>query len=119
MRDFKVRVSACLDIIESDFGSFMHIPKSNDILLNMEFMNPITLAHATYDHRTTNIPNIISFNVKYANDYKGVFTDEIIPHELAHIICFNNDVMGDNHGDAWKQICTAMGGSGNEFIGID
>jgi predicted SprT family Zn-dependent metalloprotease len=37
---------------------------------------------------------------------------QIVPHELAHVICMaNNWDMG--HGQVWKAVCVALGGNGN------
>jgi predicted SprT family Zn-dependent metalloprotease len=37
---------------------------------------------------------------------------DIIPHEIAHLVCNNNKELGNNHDKGWKQVCIALGGDG-------
>lgn len=41
----------------------------------------------------------------------ALLIDEVIPHEVAHIICFAAG-LSRNHDAAWQTICKALGGSG-------
>lgn len=35
-----------------------------------------------------------------------------VPHEVAHIVCFMNPLLGRNHDAGWERVCRALGGSG-------
>ncbi len=38
--------------------------------------------------------------------------NETVPHEIAHIICFMNPMLGRNHDHGWVRVCRALGGKG-------
>jgi SprT protein len=45
---------------------------------------------------------------------------EVIPHEIAHLVCYLRPELGKNHCDGWKSICIALGGIGTKTIkGLD
>ena len=103
---------------EHNYGNIMDIPASSDILLNFEYMNCDFFAHATVNPKYKN-KNIISLNPILFADHKLIYHDEVIPHELAHIICFNNGIYNNHHGNMWQDVCQSMGGSGNQFINTE
>lgn len=43
--------------------------------------------------------------------FDHVFNDTV-PHEIAHLVCFANPMLGKNHDAGWERICRALGGSG-------
>lgn len=40
---------------------------------------------------------------------------DVVAHELAHVVCFRNPEMGDNHDAGWKAVCRDMGGDGERL----
>lgn len=38
--------------------------------------------------------------------------EEVIPHEVAHLVCFIRPELGDNHNRGWSRVCIQLGGSG-------
>jgi SprT protein len=38
---------------------------------------------------------------------------EVIPHEIAHLICFIAPYLGRNHNRNWRNVCVRLGGSGS------
>lgn len=40
----------------------------------------------------------------------GYVYREVIPHELAHIVCFCRPELGKGHDDGWKDVCRYLGG---------
>jgi len=38
--------------------------------------------------------------------------NDTVPHEIAHIVCFMNPMLGRNHDYGWQRVCRALGGSG-------
>lgn len=61
---------------------------------------------------TGKIVGIIQFSMRLVVKRLLTMIKQIIPHELAHIICMaNNWDMG--HGRIWKQVCMLLGGNGN------
>lgn len=49
------------------------------------------------------------FNIE--NDY-DCMVNEIIPHEVAHIVGRADPELADMHDDNWKRVCIALGGNG-------
>jgi predicted SprT family Zn-dependent metalloprotease len=45
--------------------------------------------------------------------------EDTIPHELAHIVCFMNPKLGNNHDSGWRQVCIALGGTGDRTHGVE
>jgi SprT protein len=39
--------------------------------------------------------------------------DEVVPHEIAHIVCFMKPQLGRNHDYGWARVCRALGGTGD------
>ena len=50
-------------------------------------------------------------------------TDEmvnvVVPHEIAHIVCFLKPSLGRNHDYGWARVCKALGGSGDRTHEMD
>lgn len=36
----------------------------------------------------------------------------IVPHEVAHLVCFIRPSLGKNHNAGWKHVCLLLGGTG-------
>jgi predicted SprT family Zn-dependent metalloprotease len=57
------------------------------------------------------------YSVRFNHDMVMRETDEmvdvVVPHELAHIVCYMKPELGRNHDAGWKRVCTALGGSGD------
>lgn len=55
----------------------------------------------------------LRFNVDLiANDgFKHIFEDTV-PHEIAHLVCYENPSLGSNHDNGWRRVCRQLGGSG-------
>lgn len=45
-----------------------------------------------------------------ANHYDRM-VNEVIPHEVAHIVCMMRPELGCNHDYGWKQVCKTLGGT--------
>lgn len=56
----------------------------------------------------------LRFNVDMMmnGSWKSIF-DEIIPHEIAHVVCFLKPSLGSNHDRGWKSVCVQLGGNGS------
>jgi len=39
--------------------------------------------------------------------------EDTVPHEIAHLVCFANPLLGRDHNDGWARVCRALGGTGN------
>ncbi len=57
---------------------------------------------------------IIQFSLQHVVRKLVVMLKQIVPHELAHVICMVNGWdMG--HGKVWRQVCMMLGGNGETF----
>ena len=41
--------------------------------------------------------------------------NDTVPHEVAHIVCFMNPMLGSNHNTGWARVCQQLGGTGTRF----
>lgn len=55
----------------------------------------------------------LRFNFDAIKLYFEDMAREAVPHEVAHLVCFENPRLGKNHDRGWKNICRILGGSGN------
>jgi hypothetical protein len=119
MCEFTDKAAECLDLVGKTYGGILSTPHPSEILLNLEHMNSNIIAHATFDGRHRTVKHIISLNANYINDHVNKYISSVIPHEVAHTVCFDNNIVDDPHGDLWMELCVLMGGDGNEFIELD
>ncbi len=54
----------------------------------------------------------MNFNARMMLEEWDHIINDTVPHELAHILCYYNPVLGKNHDAGWKRICVLLGGSG-------
>jgi len=55
----------------------------------------------------------IVLNAQLVNDenvYKLI--EEVIPHEIGHLVCYLRPDLGKNHDRGWQRVCRMLGGSG-------
>lgn len=102
-------------MVRVDYGNIFDIPSKANILLNYEHMPFNILAHASTMVAPKEPVNVISLNAERTNDEWRLYEELVIPHELAHIICFANNI-NDGHGDTWGELCLSMGGVDSKFI---
>jgi predicted SprT family Zn-dependent metalloprotease len=83
-------------------------------------MNYNILGFTTFEPNAKHIKYIISLNKNYINSNKYFYISEIIPHEMAHIICFENKLINVSlHNNDWKNLCIIMGGSGQKILNFN
>jgi len=56
--------------------------------------------------------HIIRFNYDMMKRNINLYLNNIIHHEIAHIVCFMNPSLGENHNAGWSQVCISLGGTG-------
>lgn len=39
--------------------------------------------------------------------------DEVVPHEVAHLVCYEKPMLGRKHNWGWKNVCIGLGGTGS------
>ena len=86
--------------------------KVSDVLIEF-FAKGKCAAMATVGTHTLTgkIVGLIQFSMRLVAKRLLTMIKQIIPHELAHVICMaNNWDMG--HGRIWKQVCMMLGGNG-------
>lgn len=118
MKRFHDKLKKCLNIVKDLYGNILNIPEKREIILNLEYMSHPTMGHASYNNKARVTKHIISLNRKYVERHHGIYENEIIPHEVAHIICFINGVEED-HDFIWSELTKCMGGSGEKKIDME
>lgn len=53
---------------------------------------------------------ILRFNREAILNYNEDMTNDTIPHEVAHIVCYNQRHLGYAHDSGWKRVCRMLGG---------
>ena len=58
---------------------------------------------------------ILRFNVNHmalgGKTWEHLLNDTV-PHEVAHLVCYFNPMLGSRHDNGWKRVCIALGGNG-------
>lgn len=57
----------------------------------------------------------IAYNIELARRNRQTFLDEIVPHEVAHLVQTNTKPLSRQHGKYWREICIRLGGSGQPY----
>ena len=52
----------------------------------------------------------LRFNREAIINYNDDMTNDTIPHEVAHIVCYNQRHLGKGHDSGWKRVCRMLGG---------
>ena len=89
--------------------------KISDVLIEF-FDKGKAAAMATvgkYAH-TGKIVGLIQFSMRLVTKRLLTMIKQIVPHELAHVICMANK-WDFGHGRIWRQVCMMLGGNGNTF----
>lgn len=55
----------------------------------------------------------LCFNVEIAILNFEVFCNEVVPHEIAHVVCRRHPNLGHGHNHGWQRVCLSLGGSGS------
>lgn len=67
-------------------------------------------ALAVYDRQEKRA--IVYLNRRAIKQHWSHMHDEVVPHEVAHIVCILKPHFGDGHDDGWKEVCIRLGGTG-------
>lgn len=54
----------------------------------------------------------IKLNPEACDKYFKEMMEEVIPHEVAHLVCFQKPFLGKGHNKRWKRVCKQLGGTG-------
>lgn len=52
----------------------------------------------------------LRFNPEAIIEYNEDMTKDVIPHEVAHLVCFARRDLGKDHDAGWKRVCRQLGG---------
>lgn len=61
--------------------------------------------------------SVIQLSEEAATNYFDTMINEIVPHEVAHLVCFFKG-WDLKHGFRWKQVCIELGGTGARTVTI-
>ena len=59
--------------------------------------------------------DIIGYNLELARRNRREFLEEIVPHEVAHLVQTNTKPLSRQHGKYWRQVCLDLGGTGEPY----
>jgi SprT protein len=55
----------------------------------------------------------LEFNKDLIDRELDTILTDVVPHEIAHIVCFMNPRLGSNHDAGWAHVCRKLGGTGS------
>jgi SprT protein len=67
---------------------------------------------AGYAMRKYGVYSVRFNHVILAGNQWEAFIKEVVPHEVAHIVCYAYPELGRNHDYGWRSVCVKLGGSG-------
>jgi SprT protein len=56
--------------------------------------------------------NDLLINLEVAELNLDKYLQNVIPHEIAHVVCIRKPALGKVHDRGWKRVCIALGGDG-------
>lgn len=79
-----------------------------------------SVSYAYASCETGKSPYTIRFNVDLmtSNGWDHMLNNTV-PHELAHIICFFDPKLGQNHNHGWQRVCILLGGNGERCHALE
>lgn len=66
---------------------------------------------AMVDRKYGKVSYHISYNTHFIKANFEDFIKNIVPHEVAHILCFMKPTLGKGHDYGWASVCQELGGS--------
>lgn len=69
-----------------------------------------TAGYASWDNRSGKVKYSLRFNAEAILKYNDNMTNDVIPHEVAHLVCFDRPWNGKDHDHGWKRVCRTLGG---------
>jgi len=59
------------------------------------------------------------FNYDMLMRETGEIVNVVVPHEIAHIVCYMNPKLGHHHDSGWARVCRTLGGTGDRTHDMD
>lgn len=56
---------------------------------------------------------VIKVNLEALEKHFDGYLADVIPHEVAHLVCYFDRSLGRRHDAGWKRVCIALGGTGS------
>lgn len=104
-------VEKCIEKARRIFGDATMTALSDVIVEFFARGRNIALATWGTHPNTGRKVGVLQFSMQHVSRKLVAMVKQIIPHEIAHIICMVNGWdMG--HGKVWRQVCTMLGGNG-------
>jgi predicted SprT family Zn-dependent metalloprotease len=105
-------IADCLERARRTFGDKV-VDKVNRYVIEY-FHNGAHAALAAALRLPEETVGVLQLSLYYIRKRCFSVIKQIIPHELAHLICMANG-WEMAHGRVWRQICKVLGGTGEEF----
>jgi len=61
----------------------------------------------------------IRLNLDAAEDHYDVMMNEVVPHEIAHLVNYVKPSTGRHHNKGWRDVCQTLGGNGERCHTMD
>jgi len=109
MNDFTQKVQECIEVAIRMFS----LPISLEDVKISNYEKDLDAGFA--EMRTVNGKRIYSirFNQYHIDHFESIMIEQIIPHEVAHIVCFFDPSTMSKHNYKWVLVCYMLGGNGS------
>lgn len=111
-------IQACLRKARNIFGDSV-MNRLSEVMIEYYDKGRCAAMAVVGRHRETGKKvGLIQFSMRLVRTRITAMVRQIVPHELAHVICMANGWdMG--HGKVWRQVCMMLGGDGETFNTLD
>ena len=103
---FLVEVRKVMALAESKFDVDL-----SDVAVQLNIRGYRTAGQAGWKKRSGITTYRLRFHPLAISKYYDHMVKDVIPHEVAHMVCYKNPSLGRNHNWGWKSVCRALGGS--------
>lgn len=110
-KQIKAKILECLDAAREQFGSNL---KYEDITIKFTTAGQAAGRASCRLQRLTRTAFDfgLMFQLEAYDLDSNEFLNRTVPHEVAHLVCYEQPHLGKSHNAGWVRVCRALGGSG-------
>ena len=105
-------VEACIEVADELYGTSL---KDSNVRIRFDLRGYRVPGQAggTRNRYTKEVRDLyLRFHPEAVEQHLDYMVSVVIPHEVAHLVNYADGSTGNNHDRGWKQVCLALGGTG-------
>lgn len=91
----------------------------NSVVVNVNIKGYRTAGQAGWSRKGGIERFYLRFHPLAVSKYYEEMVNIVIPHEVAHMVCYKDPSRGQNHNLGWKRVCRMLGGNGVRTHNMD